>query len=753
MPDDKNPSEQLGDALKRARDKELSDALTAAAQREAAASRGSTAPTFTGWRGPWVRGRGYQRGNVVSHEGSSWRALADHDSSEPPSQMWEYVAKRGEKGDPGPRGSDGIGQAGPQGPPGPGSELTIEDEGVVQGTATTLDFAGAGVTASMTGPNEALITIAGGAPGTEYNEDTPMQDGDLGNFVLAVRNDTDAVTTDADGDFSQFSVDSAGRIKVGNFPADYPDAATTAQVAAVLAQLIAGIGVTVANFPATQPVSIADGSDVAEGATTDAAVTTDTTGTLSGKLRGLVKWAYERMPSSLGQKLMAASFPVTLASDQSPVPVTGTVAVTQPVRVQGTEADGIAPAGDPVAVAGFDGTLTQRLFTDPTGLLGIFNKSVSTVQADGISNTTLLPANLAGSATGLRNFPLLWNGSTWDRTPGSSALGATVNTELPAAAALADNTANPTVPAVGAFEMVWDGSNWDRTPGDTTNGADVDVTRLQHLLDTGNSTTTAADFTGTAFDALHYEGVQVWCFVDVSAAATVDVRAEWSHDGTDWIGEVIGGSVIPGADATVLQRRPHYGRYFRVRVIITGGTYTTLKLQTIQLPVAPQSYVQSTNFDIRNLDSSSDSVTIGAELPAGNEYIGRTDGYNGVIKDDAGTDSTVKVAHLDMTTATTTDIVAAVAGKRIRVLRYTICHNEIPGTNNLVNFARGAGTTRVTGSAIHTAVAAAGTIKADVCVEAPEGSFVFETGDGEALRVTNSSASDISVSVTYIEVL
>ena len=37
------------------------------------------------------------------------------------------------------------------------------------------------------------------------------------------------------------------------------------------------------------PVSVADGADVAEGATADAAVDSDTTGTVSGKLRGLVK--------------------------------------------------------------------------------------------------------------------------------------------------------------------------------------------------------------------------------------------------------------------------------------------------------------------------------------------------------------------------------------------------------------------------------------------------------------------------------
>src|SRR6266851_6702708 len=54
-------------------------------------------------------------------------------------------------------------------------------------------------------------------------------------------------------------------------------------------------------------VSVADGSDVAEGATTDAAVVTNTTGTLSGKLRGLV---------ALTRK-GAASVPTAVAVDDT----------------------------------------------------------------------------------------------------------------------------------------------------------------------------------------------------------------------------------------------------------------------------------------------------------------------------------------------------------------------------------------------------------------------------------------------------
>lgn len=42
-------------------------------------------------------------------------------------------------------------------------------------------------------------------------------------------------------------------------------------------------------FPVTQPISVANGSDITQGSTDDAALVTDTNGTVSGKLRGLVK--------------------------------------------------------------------------------------------------------------------------------------------------------------------------------------------------------------------------------------------------------------------------------------------------------------------------------------------------------------------------------------------------------------------------------------------------------------------------------
>lgn len=143
--------------------------------------------------------------------------------------------------------------------------------------------------------------------------------------------------------------------------------------------------------------------------------------------------------------------------------------------------------------------------------------------ADNASNPT---------APAVGAFGMLWDGATWDRQPGTSTDGALVNlganndvtvtgtvtanagtgtfavgdgggsltvdgtvsvtgsvdTELPSAAALADNTANPTAPAVGAFGLVWDGSTWDRQPGTTADGTLVNLGANNDVTLPGTST-------------------------------------------------------------------------------------------------------------------------------------------------------------------------------------------------------------------------------------------------------------------------
>jgi hypothetical protein len=65
--------------------------------------------------------------------------------------------------------------------------------------------------------------------------------------------------------------------------------------------------------------------------------------------------------------------------------------------------------------------------------------------------------------------------------------GSTVDTELPTAAALANNTATPTAPAVGAFLMAHDGSTWDFAP----NGAGTAAAALRATLASDDPAVTA----------------------------------------------------------------------------------------------------------------------------------------------------------------------------------------------------------------------------------------------------------------------
>ena len=127
--------------------------------------------------------------------------------------------------------------------------------------------------------------------------------------------------------------------------------------------------------------------------------------------------------------------------------------------------------------------------------------------ADGLLVNTELPAaaaltdNFANpTAPAVGSFGMLWDGATWDRAIGDSVLGATVNTELPAAAALADDTANPTVPGVGAFLMGFDSGavNWNRVEVDDAGHLQVDVLSGGGATVPTNPTVNLASSTDTA---------------------------------------------------------------------------------------------------------------------------------------------------------------------------------------------------------------------------------------------------------------
>lgn len=164
-------------------------------------------------------------------------------------------------------------------------------------------------------------------------------------------------------------------------------------------------------------------------------------------------------------------------------------------------------------------------------------------------NTLLKPASTLSAVTTLGTITNVVhvddNGSTLSiddgggsiTIDGSVSVSGAVDTELPAAAALADNTANPTVPAVGAFGMVWDGANWDRTPGNQTDGILVNLGANNDVTVTGSITANAGTNLNTSALALEATLQSV-----KTAVETIDNAIAGSEMQVDVVGSLPSGS-------------------------------------------------------------------------------------------------------------------------------------------------------------------------------------------------------------------
>lgn len=150
-----------------------------------------------------------------------------------------------------------------------------------------------------------------------------------------------------------------------------------------------------------------------------------------------------------GSATSANSQPVVIASDQAALPLP-TGAASSANQTNGTQ---------------------QAKITDGTNVATVKAASTAAVAADkavvvAVSPNNTIPVSLASAPT------TAVTGTFWQATQPVSLTSTTVtgtvtvDSELPAAAALADGASNPTVPGVGGFGMVYNGSTWERLRGD-----------------------------------------------------------------------------------------------------------------------------------------------------------------------------------------------------------------------------------------------------------------------------------------------
>jgi len=128
--------------------------------------------------------------------------------------------------------------------------------------------------------------------------------------------------------------------------------------------------------------------------------------------------------------------------------------------------------------------------TSSTHAIGAGDKTYSfNVSAYKTLRTRLSVAITSGTVAITARATSAWGHGILYTLP-ANAGAALVDTELPAAVLLTDNTATPTAPAVGSFGMLYDGAAWDFARGTSADGALVNLGANNDVTVTSGTITT-----------------------------------------------------------------------------------------------------------------------------------------------------------------------------------------------------------------------------------------------------------------------
>ncbi|MGB8644038.1 MAG: hypothetical protein WCF84_02285 [Anaerolineae bacterium] len=207
------------------------------------------------------------------------------------------------------------------------------------------------------------------------------------------------------------------------------------------------------------------------GTTTDAAVTSDANGSVSSKLRGLVKILADVWDST--NHLLAIKQPDTRATGQTLNSASSNAAVTVTLNngegVTAFAVSGLTASGATLTIEASDDGSNWAGVNGIAPSTGALFSTFTTDQQFRVNTGGRVGVRVRVSATGTGTITVSYNASAVSSAvalssplpAGSNAIG-TVDTELPAAAALADAASNPTTPTIGADVSAYNGATWDR---------------------------------------------------------------------------------------------------------------------------------------------------------------------------------------------------------------------------------------------------------------------------------------------------
>ena len=357
-------------------------------------------------------------------------------------------------------------------------------------------------------------------------------------------------------------------------------------------------------------------------------------------------------------------------------------------------------------------------------------------------------------------------------TSGALSVTVSADTEFPAAAALADNTATPTTTSIGSFGMVYDGANWDFSRGTAADGTLVNLGTNNDVTVTGTVTVASHAVTNAGTFVVQVDGTALTRLTDIetntdsgavigNGAAATAQRVTLANDSTGVIATVttvttVGAvtaitNALPAGTALlgkvgVDQTTP--GTTNAVAVIsgqagiaggtgVDGATVPRVTLATnVGLPAGTNAIgklAANSGVDIGDVDVTS--------IAAGTNLIGKVYAKEGTdLIYDGTTALTPKFAIIDVATSGDNTLVAAVASRKIRVLSLWM----VASAAVTVRFESGAAGTALSGQA----------------QLAANGGFVlpynplgwFESASGVLLNLELSGAISVDGGLTYVEV-
>lgn len=314
---------------------------------------------------------------------------------------------------------------------------------------------------------------------------------------------------------------------------------------------------------------------------------------------------------ALGQAVMASSVPVAIASNQSAIPISGTVTVNQPVAV--TDNGGSITVDGTVSstqsgtwnITNVSGTISLPTGASTSALQTTTNSSLSSIDSKtpslgqalmAASTPIVIASNQTTVPVSVASLPLPTGAATEATLSSLNSKVTVVNT----GAVVVSSSALPTGAATAALQTQPGVDIGDVTINNASGAAAVNIqdggnsitvdgtvsTVISSTVSTNNSTTaplgTGGTFTGTSDDVLNFAGIVISVFSNV-ASATDGLSIQQSSNGTNW--DVVDTFTIAAATGRAIEIPPA-ARFFRI-VYTNGGTLqTTFRLQTIFKQVA-----------------------------------------------------------------------------------------------------------------------------------------------------------------------